>query len=275
MLRGMFGLEVTLPGQQPIIAALDQGRYVVSAGACWRRRAPTKQPELYFQASGRDDGEDHVVWLDEQQPAMGSWLDIGVVDADVATVPRAKPRSKRDWQRFFAQLRARDQKQIALLEARLKRLAAGRVTAPREWALRPPQVAFRVTLNAKVLCTAAVADPGSLTITIHARLIDSKRSALLSILGGDQKGPETWQWYDWKVKERLSLGDRLRISVLEPGRTSPREASRPELPPTRETMTMKLDELRSHAANAGYYEAEARIVSDYQRKRPPQRRYPR
>ncbi len=271
----MFGLEVTLRGEPSLLLALDQKSYMVSAGASWRRKQPGGKAELSFQASGIDDQDDALLWLKPTLPAPRSWLDIAVIDTAVAARPRVTPRKNIDWDRHFSDLRAHDQKQIVRLEALLKRLESGRAPRPREWAVSAPQVAFRVLLNGKEVCKAAVGDPGLLTVTVYARCRDAKNSAQLRIHGADQTGPESFQGYEWKAKNRLSIGDRVRIALVAPKRLSKPEPTRPELPPTRETLQRKLDELREQTANANYYTENARVTRDYQEQRPPPRRYSR
>src|SRR5687767_6388553 len=122
----MLGLRVQVRGCAPIVAALTQKKpYLVSAGASWRRKSRRSIARSSIHGTGMDDRDDHLRWLSVQNPPRGSWIDIAVVDASIATAPRRLPRPRMDWRSVFAAIRGRERARIADLQVRLDQVRSG------------------------------------------------------------------------------------------------------------------------------------------------------
>jgi hypothetical protein len=83
----MLGLRVRLPGQRTTFLALPYDEYLVSAGARLGRRRHAAGLRSYFQGSGIDDRGDALEWFLSKQPAIGSTVEITVVETPNWTIP--------------------------------------------------------------------------------------------------------------------------------------------------------------------------------------------
>lgn len=273
----MLGLRVHVRGCSPLTLALPQKRYVVSAGAFWRRGRPRDHAESYFHGTGIDDRMDHLKWLWIQDPARKLWMDIEVVDASVAAAPRRQPRRAINWKRFFTELRARDRKRMRMLEARLRRALSGILYRESEWTSQPPALGYRVALNGRALGRVGVQDPGTVSVTVVVKQHRGRQSAYLSIHGGDRVGQSSWRWRTWPFDNRgLKVGDRVRIEVVAPVRLSCGRVQKLETTEVADPadIAREVKELRKRVEST-YYRKEADDVIQTERTRPPTRHYPR
>ena len=273
----MLGLRTQVSGRAPVMMALNQEHYVVTAGASWRREANTKSAGLTLHGTGIDDREDHLEWFVVADAIRGSWIEITVVDIAIADSPRRKPRRRVDWPAHFRAERMKDRRRIAELFARLKQTKHGRawVSRPELASPRDPAVGFLVTLNGRPVGRVGVGDPGALSVDIVLRQRPGGAIARLNVHGGENLGG-AWRWRSWEWEGRqLQVSDQLRIEVVEPdqldlGRI--REVKSYE-PQTEEQIRDALKILRRSVRTR--HSAKAARMKALDEDRPAPRRYPR
>ena len=272
----MFGLKVTLRGSEPIVLALPQDRYVVSAGARLGHRRHERAPGWQFQASGIDENDDDLRWFSAKCPRRQSALNISVVDSANATLPRRIPGRHVDWHDVFAQQIQHDRARLVLLEERLRHVLAGTHVAAPPWVGKPATVAIRVSLNDRLLGRITVEQPGVLSATVYAKRKGSRRSAALSIQGGAQTGPQSWRWYDWTHLSRpLEVGDRVRLEFIDPQTSTPNTVRTIENDvSTRQAVAAEIANIRTRL-RSDYYARQEASMREYSQARPKPHRYPR
>jgi hypothetical protein len=97
----MVGLRARWSSDPAITMALDQERYVVSAGASWKAKRNSKTSTILFHGVGVDDKDDVLRWFSQRQPLSGTWIEIEIVETDTGEWPRRKPHRKVNWGAIF------------------------------------------------------------------------------------------------------------------------------------------------------------------------------
>jgi len=274
----VVGLRARCSSHPAITMALDQERYVVSAGAFWKAKRNSKRPTILFHGTGIDDKDDAVVWFSQTQPSSGSWIEIEIVETDSGDWPRRTPRRKVDWRAIFRRKQARDRRTLEALSMRIQRLGPQPVSA-REWdrSLRPPSCGFLLTLDDQALGRIGVGNPGSMHVDVFLKRSAKGVSIRLQADGSETLGSDARRWRHWSWVERpLRIGQRLRIDVVEPTDLDLGDVRRVVsfVPRGESEIRSAIKGLRA-AIRSNLYSKQARQMITLNRNRPEPRHYPR
>jgi len=267
--RSMLGLRVTVRGRQPVVMALSDELPIVRAGVGFRTGLRSKSG---IGATGLDDRDDHVHWLWSRAVPTGAWIEIEVVDVREGDVPVRPARTKVDWRLRFREMRERDERRLAQLERRLKRLP--HVVLWKE--SRPPRGGLELSLNGRMLSRLAVGHPGAVSVDVAGIRPPGRRPKFeLKIFGTERLAPRVWRRSKWPWNgRRLRIGDTVRITVVPAARAQVAKVRELEVyePRTKDEILADIARLRKHM-RPSWYEKEAAMMLAHDRRRPPPRRY--
>jgi hypothetical protein len=272
----MLGLRVEASGRAPVVMALDQDHWGVTAEAAWRKYLPRERARTVLRATGVDDRDDLLTWFAIGNARPGAWLDVTVVDTPVADVPRRKPRRKRNW-RALLRARVKDQlRDIAELAAQLRALRAGKQRPQHVPSGQTSSVGFGVTVNGRSLGRLGIGELGSLSVAVSAGRGPGGEYAFTNVHGGDRIGRDRhWRRWGWQRLD-LRVGDRVRIAVVAPLELDVGEIYKyePWPPAIADQVRWHLNDLRRSVTPRGQRARLARMLA-FDRERPPPRRYGR